>query len=165
MTDTIRRIFRLLVLGAVASKDLVEEMREEPAVADDGLIATAVIGTFVVGLTTFDWLPTVIAPVATPVLALFVAFVLRLVNRIAQNQITLAETTAVVTLTTLPLILTPIPVVGAFVGPLWWLMSGIFLLQRVTLARIDNAALVTLLGHALSIGTIFGAGFAIDAVL
>lgn len=157
---TFRRIIRLLLNGALASRDIVDEMREDPAIADDGLIAVSAIGTIVVGLGTLNWLPTVIAPFASPVLALFLAFVLRLVNRITGNQVKLAETTAVVTLTSLPLILTPIPVVGPFIGGLWWLIAGIFLLQRFTLRNIDNAALTTLLGHALSIGAIFGLSFA-----
>lgn len=151
--------------GAAIRSDLVEEMREDPAVADDGLIGIAIIGTLVVGLTTFHWLPTVIAPLASPILALFMSFVLRLVNRIAGNKVTLAETTAIVTLTALPLVLVPIPLVGGIIGPVWWLLAGIFLLSRVTLARIDNAALVTLLSHALSIGAIFGLAFAVDLVL
>jgi len=162
---TARRIIRLLVQGAAIRSDLVDEMRDDPAVADDGLIAVAAIGTVVVGLTTFHWLPTVIAPLATPLLALFVSFVLRLVSRIAGNQVTFAETTAVVTLTSLPLVLIPIPFVGGLIGPVWWLFSGILLLGRVTLAGIDNAALVTLLSHALSIGAILGFGFAVQSLL
>ena len=163
--NTARRIVRLLLNGALASRDLVDEMHDDPAIADDGLIATSVIATLVVGLTTFDWIQTVIAPIAGPLLALFVSFVLRLVNRIAGNQVTLAETTAVVTLTTLPLLLVPIPAIGALIGGVWWLLAGIFLLQRVTLARIDSAALTTLLGHALSIGAIFGTAFAINLLI
>lgn len=161
---TIRRIAGLLWVGALAGPELTDELKQDRGVADDGLIAVSVIGTVIVGVTTLSILTTALAPILSPLVALFAAFVLRLVNRIAGHQVDLAETTATVTLTSLPLLLVAIPVVGGPIGITWWLLAGIFTLRRVTLARIDAVAVVTLLSHGLTIGVLFGVGFAIDAL-
>ena len=133
--------------------------------ADDGLIGFAVIGTAVIGLTTFHWLPTILGPLISPLAALFAAFVLRLVSRVARHPATLAETTATVTLTSLPLLAIPVPVVGAAIGITLWLLAGIFMLQRVTLARLEVAAVITLLAHALTVGAVIGIAFAVEAFI
>ena len=162
---TMRRIARLFWEGSTLRQTVVEELKHDPGVADDGLIGVAVIGTFVVGLTTFRIIPTALAPLVTPLAALFAAFTLRLVTRVANHPATLAETTATVTLSALPLLVIPIPIVGGPIGITGWVLAGVFMLQRVTLARLDVAAMMTLLGHALAIGAVIGAGFAIDAFL
>ena len=159
------RIVRLLWAASTGRRTVVDELKHDPAIADDGLIGFAVIGTVVVGLTTLDLLPTLLAPVLAPPAVLLAAFVLRLVTRIARNPATLAETTATITLTSLPLLLIPIPTLGPPVGITAWLLAGIFMLQRVTLARLDVAAVATLLSHALTVGTVIGAAFAIDAFI
>jgi hypothetical protein len=161
----IRRIPKLLRDASIGRHSVVDELKEDPALADDGLIGFAVVSTVVVGLTTLELLPTLLTPVVAPILALAMAFVLRLLTRIARHPATLAQTTATVTATSLPLLLIPIPVVGAPVGITLWLLAGIVMLQRITLARLDIAAVVTLLSHALTIGALIGAGFAIEAVI
>ncbi len=133
--------------------------------ADDGLIGFAVVGTAVIGLTTFDWLPTVLGPIVSPLAALFAAFVLRLVSRVARHPATLAETTATVTLTSLPLLAIPVPVAGAAVGITLWLLAGIFMLQRITHAHLNAAAVITLLAHALTVGAVIGIAFAVEAFI
>jgi hypothetical protein len=161
----IRRIPKLLWDASIGRHSVVDELKSDPALADDGLIGFAVVGAVVVGLTTLELLPTLLAPVVAPVLALAMAFILRLLTGIARHPATLAQTTATVTATSLPLLLIPIPVVGAPVGITLWLLAGIVMLQRITLARLDIAAVVTLLSHALTIGALIGAGFAIEAVI
>lgn len=161
---TLRRIARLFWEGTTARPTVVEELKHDPGVADDGLIGFAVIGTVVIGLTTFDWLPTVLGPIAAPLTALLAAFVLRLVSRIARHPATLAETTATVTLTSLPLLLIPVPFVGGPIGVTAWLLAGIFMFHRITRAGLDGAVVMTLLSHALTIGALFGLGFAIEAL-
>ena len=161
----VRRIARALWDGSTGRRAAAEALREDPAVADDGLIGFAVVATFVVGLTTFAILPTVLTPVLAPLTALLAAFVLRLVTRIARQQATLAETTAAITTTSLPLLLVPVPTIGPPIGITMWLLAGIFLLQRVTLARLDVAAVVTLLSHALTTGVLIGIGYAIEALI
>ena len=164
MTHVIR-IARSFWEASTGRRSVVDELKDDPAMADDGLIGFALIGTVVIGLTTFDWLPTVLGPVVSPLAALLAAFVLRLVSRVARHPATLAETTATVTLTSLPLLAIPIPVVGAAVGITLWLLTGIFMLQRVTLARLDVAAVITLLAHALTVGAVIGCAFAFEALV
>lgn len=163
--STVRRILVYLRDGALARHDLVDEVKSDPGVADDGLLAMTVIGPLVTGLFTLHWLPAVLAIVLAPLFSLFAAFVLRLVCRIASTDVTLAQTTATVTLTSLPLVLVPIPLIGLPLAVTWWLLAGILVLQRVTLARLDNAAVVTLLSHALTVGAVLGAGFAVQALI
>ena len=105
------------------------------------------------------------ATVLAPLTALLAAFVLRLVTRIARQQATLAETTAAITTTSLPLLLVPVPTIGPPIGITLWLLAGIFLLQRVTHARLDVAAVVTLLSHALTTGVLIGIGYAVEALI
>lgn len=157
--------FRLFWEASTVRRGVVDELKEDPAVADDGLIGFAVIGTAVIGLTTFEWLPTVLGPLVSPLAALFAAFVLRLVSRVARHPATLAEATATVTLTSLPLLAIPVPVVGAAIGITLWLLTGIFMLQRITLARLDVAAVILLLAHALSVGAVIGVAFAVEAII
>lgn len=162
---SVARIARLLWAGSTGRRTVVDELKDDPAVADDGLIGFAVIGTAVIGLTTFAWLPTVLGPVVSPVAALFAAFVLRTVSSIARHPVTMAEATATVTLTSLPLLAIPVPVIGGAVGITLWLLAGIFMLHRVTRARLDVAAVITLLAHALAVGAIIGAAFGVDALV
>jgi hypothetical protein len=157
------RIARSFWEASTGRRTVVEELKDDPAIADDGLIGFAVIGTVVIGLTTFAWLPTVLGPLLAPLSALFAAFVLRLVSRVARHPVTMAETTATVTLTSLPLLAIPIPVVGGTIGITLWLLTGIFMLQRVILARLEVAAVITLLAHALSVGAVIGIAFAVEA--
>ncbi|MEX1004787.1 MAG: hypothetical protein WD990_14120 [Acidimicrobiia bacterium] len=161
--NAVTRIAGSLWEASTVRRSVVDELKDDPAMADDGLIGFAVIGTVVIGLTTFEWLPTVLGPLASPLAALFAAFVLRLVSRVARHPATLAETTATVTLTSLPLLVIPVPVVGAAVGITLWLLAGIFMLQRITLARLDVAAVITLLAHALTVGAVIGVAFAVEA--
>ena len=161
--NAVTRIARLFWEASTVRRSVVDELKEDPAVADDGLIGFALIGTVVIGLTTFHWLPTVLGPVASPLAALFAAFVLRLVSRVARHPATLAETTATVTLPSLPLLAIPIPVAGAAVGITLWLLTSIFMLQRITLARLDVAAVILLLAHALTVGAVIGIAFALEA--
>lgn len=162
---SVRRIARTLWDASTGRRAAAEALKEDPAVADDGLIGFAVVATLVVGLTTFEILPTVLTPVLAPLVALLAAFVLRLVTRVARQQVTLAETTATITTTSLPLLLVPLPTIGPPIGITWWLLAGIFMLQRVTLARIDVAAVVTLLSHALTTGALIGVGYAVEAFI
>lgn len=161
----LRRIARLAISASTGRRDVVDELRDDPAVADDGLIVFALVGTAVVGSTTRQLLPTLLAPVLSPLVALFAAFVLRLVTRITRHPATLAEATATVTLTSLPLLTIPIPAIGAPLGITSWLLVGIVMLQRVTLARLDQAAVITLLGHALTVGALIGIAFAVEALV
>lgn len=161
----VSRIARSFWEASTGRRGVVDELKDDPAMADDGLIGFAIIGTVVIGLTTFAWLPTVLGPVVSPLAALLAAFVLRLVSRIARYPATLAETTATVTLTSLPLLAIAIPVVGAAIGITLWLLAGIFMLHRITLARLDIAAVITLLAHALTVGVVIGAAFAIEALV
>src|SRR5690606_4011035 len=161
----VTRAARLLWAGSTGRRSVVDELKDDPAVADDGLIGFAVIGTCVIGLTTFAWLPTVLGPAVSPLAALFAPAVLRTVSNVAGHPVTLAEATATVTLTSLPLLAIPVPVVGGAVGITLWLLAGIFMLQRVTRARLDVSAVITLLAHALSVGAVIGAAFAVDALL
>lgn len=163
--NAVRRIAGLFWEASTFRRSVVDELKEDPAVADDGLIGFAVIGTAVIGLTTFQWLPTVLGPLASPLAALFAAFVLRLVARVARHPATLAETTATVTLTSLPLLAIPIPVVGAAIGITLWLLASIFMLQRITLVRLDVAAVILLLAHALTVGAVIGVAFAVEALI
>lgn len=161
----IRRIWRGMWAASSGQRRIAEELRDDPAMADDGLIGFAAIATIVIGLSTFELIPTLIAPLVGPLAALVAAFVLRLVTRISRHPIALAETTATVTLTSLPLLLVPVPVVGPPIAVAGWLLAGIFMLQRVTLARLDVAAVVTLLSHALTVGVLIATGFALEALL
>lgn len=163
--NALRRIGRAAWQASTGRREVVDSLRDDPAIADDGLIVFAVVATAVVGLTSRTLLPTVLVPILAPLAALLAGFVLRLVLRIARQPATLAETTATVTLTSLPLLAVPIPAVGGPVGITLWLLVGILMLQRVTLARLDVAAVVTLLSHALTVGALIGAGFAIDALV
>jgi hypothetical protein len=156
------RIARSFWEASTVRRSVVDELKDDPAMADDGLIGFAIIGTAVIGLTTFEWLPTVLGPVVSPLAALFAAFVLRLVSRVARHPVTMAEATATVTLTALPLLVIPVPVVGAAIGVTLWLLAGIFMLQRVTLARLDVAAVITLLSHALTLGAVMGTAFVVE---
>jgi hypothetical protein len=53
--------------------------------------------------------------------------------------------------------------VGGTIGITLWLLTGIFMLQRVILARLEVAAVITLLAHALSVGAVIGIAFAVEA--
>jgi hypothetical protein len=160
----VRRIAGALWEGAFARKTIVEELKGDPGVADDGLIGIALVGTVVAAAISRELIPTLLAPVVTPLAALFAAFVLRLIGRIARHPATLAETTATVTLPCLPLLLLPIPVVGGPIGVTWWVLAQIFLLHRIIRARIDAVAVIVLLGHALVIGVAFGVAFAVETL-
>lgn len=162
---TIVRIARSFWDASTGRRSVIDDLKDDPALADDGLIGFAVIGTVVIGFTTFHWLPTLLGPLISPLAALLAAFVLRLVSRVARHPATLAETTAIVTLTSLPLLAIPIPVAGAAVGITLWLLAGIFLFQRVTLARLELAAVITLLAHALTVGAVIGTAFAVEAFM
>lgn len=162
--NAIRRIARSVWMASGGRREVVNELKEDPAVADDGLIAFAFIGVVVSGLVTLEPLIALTAIIAAPLAALAASLVLRLVSRIARHPVTLAQTTAAVTLTSLPLLLIPIPVVGAPVGLGMWVLAGIVMLQRLTLARLDIAAVILLLSHALTIGTLMATGFAIQAL-
>lgn len=162
---TINRIARFMWDASTGRRGVAEELKHDPGVADDGLIGFTVVGTVVTGLTTLQLIPTLLAPVVSPLTAVLAAFVLRLVGRIARHPATMAETVATVTLTSLPLLLIPIPMVGGPVGVTAWLLSGIFMLHRVTHAPLNSAAVITLLSHALTLGLIIGAGFAIEALV
>lgn len=160
----IRRIARSVWMASGGRREVVDELKADPAVADDGLIAFAFIGVVVSGLVTLEPVIALAAIIAAPLAALASALVLRLVSRIARHPVTLAQTTAAVTLTSLPLLLIPIPIVGAPVGLGMWVLAGIVMLQRLTLARLDIAAVILLLSHALTIGTLIATGFAIQAL-
>lgn len=160
----VRRIARNVWLGSTGRLEVVHEIKEDPAVADDGLIAFSLIGVAVSGLMTLEPWIALAALVGAPLAALIAAFVLRLVSSIARQSVTFAQTTATVTLTSLPLLLVPIPIVGAPIGIALWLLAGIFMLQRLTLARLDMAAVILLLSHALTVGTLIAAGFATQAL-
>lgn len=162
--SAIRRIARNVWLGSTGRREVVGEVKEDPAVADDGLVAFALIGVVVSGLVTLEPWIALAALLGAPLAALTAAFVLRLVARIARHPVTFAQTTATVTLTSLPLLLIPIPVVGTPIGLTVWLLAGIFMLQRLTLARLDVAAVILLLSHALTVGTLIAAGFAVQAL-
>lgn len=162
--NSLRRIARSVWLASTGRREVVHELKEDPAVADDGLVAFAFIGVVVTGLLTLEPLIALAAVVASPLAALAAAFVLRLVSRIARYPVTLAQTTATVTLTALPLLLMPVPIVGTPIGVALWLLAGIFMLQRLTLARLDIAAVILLLSHALTIGALIAAGFAVQAL-
>lgn len=160
----VRRIARNVWLGSTGRREVIHEIQEEPAVADDGLIAFALIGVAVSGLVTLEPWIALAALLAAPLAALAAAFVLRVVSRIARHPVTFAQTTATVTLTSLPLLLIPIPIVGAPIGLGLWLLAGIFMLQRLALVRLDIAAVILLLSHALTIGALIAAGFAVQAL-
>lgn len=160
----IRRIARSVWMASGGRREVVDELKADPAVADDGLIAFAFISVVVSGLVTLEPVIALAAIIAAPLAALAAALVLRLVSRIARHPVTLAQTTAAVTLTSLPLLLIPIPIVGAPVGLGMWVLAGIVMLQRLTLARLDIAAVILLLSHALTIGTLIATGFAIQAL-
>lgn len=162
---TITRIARFMWDASIGRHSVAEELKDDPGMADDGLIGFTVVGTVVTGLTTLELIPTLLAPVISPLIAVLAAFVLRLVGRIAHHPATMAETVATVTLTSLPLLLIPIPMVGAPVGVTAWLLVGIIMLHRVTLARLNSAAIITLLSHALTVGLIIGVGFGIEVLV
>lgn len=162
--NAIRRVARNVWQASTGRREVLGELKEDPAVADDGLIAFAFIGTVVSGLTTLELWIALVALIGAPLAALAASFVLRLVSHIARYPVTLAQATATVTLTSLPLLLIPIPVVGTPIGLALWLLAGIFMLQRLTLARLDIAAVILLLSHALTVATLIATGFAIQAV-
>lgn len=162
---SVRRIARSVWLASTGRREVVDELKDEPAVADDGLIAFAVIGVVVSGLASFEPWIALGALLGAPLAALAASAVLRLVSRIARHPVTLAQATATVTLTSLPLLLIPIPIAGPPIGLAVWLLAGIFMLQQLTLARLDVAAVILLLSHALTIGTLIATGFAIQALI
>jgi len=159
----IRRALRRWWRAALADQSVAEEVRDDDTGLSDGLILSA-IASLVIALTqSRDWLVWALAaPIGVASTALL-GLVLAITTRWVKSSASWWETTTVVSITMLPLLLAVIPVVGVFIGGLAWLLASILVLRHISYLAVNDAAVAVLMAVAIVVIATLGLTFAISA--
>ena len=151
--------------AAIADQAIAEEVRDDDTGLADGLVLVAIVSLVIAFTQSRAWLSWALAvPVGLFVFALL-GMVLAITTRWVKSQATWWEATTVVSITTLPLLLALIPVVGIFIGGIGWLLASILVLQHISYLSVNDAALAVLMALAIVVIITLGLFFAINAAL
>ena len=151
--------------AAIADQGTAEEVRDDDTGLADGLILVAIASLVLAFTQASGWLSYALAvPVGLTVAALY-GLILAVTTRWVKSQTTWWEATTVVTITSLPLLLTVIPVVGVFIGGIAWLTASILFLRHISYVSMNDAAIAVLLALAITVMITLGVVFLVNAAL
>lgn len=158
MRDVAIRILQRAWRAATFDQSLAEEIQDEPSTTTDGLILAAAVGALVAGVTTFHWVPPLLAIPAAPLTAIGLAVVAAGTIRMNEGRLSVGEMAAALSLAALPVVVGIVPLVGGVIAAIWWLLAAISLVRHITLMRLDNVAVALLLAVAVFVGIVIAMG-------